>query len=428
MITGANATVYSQSSTCAGTVAVGGACTVNVVFKPTAAGATAASLNINVANGTATQSVPLTGTGVTPSFTAAPTALAFGVQSTVVPGSPLPVTVTNTGTIAVPITSILVQGANPALFSQTNTCAGSVAVGGACTINVVFAPTAVGAATAAIHINVAGGVASQSISLSGTGAIPTYTVAPATVDFGTQSTTTASAPVRLTVSNTGSLALPLTGIALAGPNANQFSQSNTCTNSLAVGANCTVSLVFAPAVAGVDSATLNINSGGGAAVQSVALTGTGATPTYMVSPGALAFGNQNTGSASAPQTVTIANTGSIDVPLNTIALSGAGAGQFAQSGDCASTLAPGASCSVQVRFAPAIPGGQSRPADGLIGAQQLCGEPHRHRDDPGNPYLECRHDPSWNAGDAHLVSPGGELQCNGWVGRRWLERQPARQW
>jgi hypothetical protein len=358
-ITGANATVYSQSNACAATIAVGAACTVNVVFKPTAAGATTASLNVNIANGAATQAVALTGTGVTPSYTAAPTTLAFGVQSTAAASTPLSITVTNTGTIAVPITSILVQGANPAVFSQTNTCAGTVAVGGACTVNVVFTPTAVGAATATLHINVAGGVASQSISLSGTGAVPLYTVAPASVDFGTQRTTTASAPVRLTVSNTGLLVLPIAGIALAGANANQFSQSNTCSSSLAVGANCTVNLVFAPSVPGVDSATLNVNGGGGAAAQSVALTGTGATPTYTVSPGTLTFGSQDAGSTSAPQTITITNTGSILVPVNSIVLTGAGAAQFSQTANCPSTLAPGASCTVQVRFVPATAGSQS---------------------------------------------------------------------
>jgi hypothetical protein len=109
----------------------------------------------------------------------------------------------------------------------------------------------------------------------------------------------------------------------------------------------------------VESASLNINSGGGAPTQSVALTGTGATPTYVVSPGQLSFGSQNTGSAGAPQTVTIANTGSIAVPLNAIVLSGAGAAQFSQAGNCTGSLAPGASCAVQVRFTPATPGAQS---------------------------------------------------------------------
>ncbi len=358
-ITGANAPMYSQSNTCASTVAVGGACTVNVVFKPSAAGATTASLNVNIANGAVTQAVALTGAGVTPSFTATPNSLAFGVQSTAAASAPLVITLVNSGTIAVPITSIAVQGANPALFSQTNTCAGTIAVGGACTIQVVFAPMAVGAATATIYISVAGGIPSQSVSLSGTGAVPTYTVVPAAVAFGTQSTTAASAPAQLTVSNTGRLVVPITGIALAGANANQFSQSSTCTSSLAVGATCTVSVVFAPSVTGASSATLNIESSGGAAAQSVALTGTGATPTYMVSPGALSFGNQTTGSASAPQTLTIANTGSIVVPVNAIALTGAGAAQFSQTGNCTSALAPGASCTVQVRFVPATPGSHS---------------------------------------------------------------------
>ena len=51
-----------------------------------------------------------------------------------------PVTLTNTGSSALAITSITISGANLHLFSQTNTCGTSVAVGSTCTISVVFKP------------------------------------------------------------------------------------------------------------------------------------------------------------------------------------------------------------------------------------------------------------------------------------------------
>ena len=120
-----------------------------------------------------------------------------------------------------------------------------------------------------------------------------------------------------------------------------------------------MSVVFAPQVAGADSASLNISTGGGAAAQSIPLTGTGAAPSYMVSPGTLSFGSQATGSTGDPQSVTIANTGSIVVPIGAVALGGAGAAQFSQAGNCTGPLAPGASCTVQVRFVPTTPGSQS---------------------------------------------------------------------
>jgi hypothetical protein len=55
----------------------------------------------------------------------------------------------------------------------------------------------------------------------------------------------------------------------------QFSQSNTCGTSVAVGANCTISVEFKPNSTGSKSATLNVNTGDGAGTQTVALSGTG---------------------------------------------------------------------------------------------------------------------------------------------------------
>ncbi len=359
-LSGASGGLYSQTNNCGATVAVNGSCTINVVFKPTAAGATTATLNINVAGGAPAQPVSLAGKGVAPAFIVSPASLPFGIQSTTAASAPLAIMVTNTGTIALPITSVLIQGANQAVFAQSNSCtAAPVAVGAACAITVVFAPTTAGAAAATLLVNAAGGVAAQSVALTGTGVAPTYTVSPGAVAFGTQSTTAASAPVALTVTNTGSLPVPLTGISLAGANAAQFSQTNTCGGSIAVGGGCAISVVFRPSADGTATASVNINSGGGAAAQSVALSGTGATPTLTVSPDSLSFGDQSMGVASAPLSVTVTNTGAIAVAVNGITLGGADANQFSQTNSCAASLAPGSACAVQVRFSPTTLGSRS---------------------------------------------------------------------
>ncbi|MGO8856993.1 MAG: choice-of-anchor D domain-containing protein, partial [Steroidobacteraceae bacterium] len=79
----------------------------------------------------------------------------------------------------------------------------------------------------------------------------------------------------VTVQNTGTIALPLTNITLSGANPGQFSQTNTCGTSVAVGTTCTISVVFKPTWTGSIQATLNVNAGAGAGTQTVALTGTG---------------------------------------------------------------------------------------------------------------------------------------------------------
>jgi len=60
-LNGANANQISQTNTCVSPIACGQNCTINVVFRPTGAGAKAANLNGNVGGGT--QTVALTGTG-----------------------------------------------------------------------------------------------------------------------------------------------------------------------------------------------------------------------------------------------------------------------------------------------------------------------------------------------------------------------------
>jgi outer membrane protein assembly factor BamB len=118
-------------------------------------------------------------------------------------------------------------------------------------------------------------VATWSNQLAVYGLLSTYTVSSTSLAFGSQTANVASAPQLITVTNTGTVVLPITSITLSGANSLQFSQSNTCGTSVAVGANCTISVEFKPNSTGSKSATLNVNTGDGAGTQTVALSGTG---------------------------------------------------------------------------------------------------------------------------------------------------------
>ena len=77
------------------------------------------------------------------------------------------------------------------------------------------------------------------------------------------------------------------------------------------------------------------------------------TPAVLsISPTSLDFGSQPVNLASAPQSVTVANRGQTAVEIEVL-VSGI---DFSQTNDCGSTLAAGASCTVQVVFRPAISG------------------------------------------------------------------------
>lgn len=79
-----------------------------------------------------------------------------------------------------------------------------------------------------------------------------------------------------------------------------------------------------------------------------------------LAPGELVFGSQAVGTVSAPQTITLSNPGTAPVMVTSVVVSGpfvtvAGA----SCGAVPITLSPGASCSQNLAFAPAAPGGAS---------------------------------------------------------------------
>jgi hypothetical protein len=273
-ITGTGSGQFSQTNTCGTPVPIGSTCTISVIFKPTSVGTPTVSLNINGGSGSGTQTVTLTGTAVAPNYTVSPPSLAFGSVQTKTASAPQLVTVTNFGGAALPVKGITLTGKNAPQFSQTNNCSTSVPAGSACTISVTFAPTSVGTPTATLNLNVSGSAA-QTVSLSGTAVAPSYTISPTSLAFGTVQTKTTSAPQPVTVTNQGLAALAITSITLSGKNASQFSQSNTCGTPVPTGSTCTISIVFAPGSVGSKVATLNVSGGGGAGIQTVALTGSG---------------------------------------------------------------------------------------------------------------------------------------------------------
>src|SRR6202022_4538129 len=116
-----------------------------------------------------------------------------------------------------------------------------------------------------------GGSPTASVSVSGS---PASTLSVLSISFGNQVVGTASAGQAITLSNTGSAALRLFGIAEALP----FTQTNTCGSSLAAGATCTINVTFAPTTVGDFSSNLSITDNANGSPQAVALSGIGVAP------------------------------------------------------------------------------------------------------------------------------------------------------
>jgi hypothetical protein len=84
----------------------------------------------------------------------------------------------------------------------------------------------------------------------------------------------ASPPVNTTLTNLGPVALTINSIAVTGPNASEFAETNTCGSSLAVGSSCTISMTFtASVVVTPQVATVLVSDNAAGGGQTVALFG-----------------------------------------------------------------------------------------------------------------------------------------------------------
>jgi hypothetical protein len=125
----------------------------------------------------------------------------------------------------------------------------------------------------------------NSVAVFGLLSAPAAVLSTGGLDFGSLPVGTTSAPVSVTLFNTGNAALTMRSISFAGTNPGDFTQNNDCGSSIAPGANCTVSISFQPSAAGTRAGSLTIADDAANSPQIVNLTGagTGNESTYTIS-------------------------------------------------------------------------------------------------------------------------------------------------
>lgn len=179
------------------------------------------------------------------------------------------VTLTNSGTTALTISSMRPQGP----FSMSTTCGSSLAVGASCSVSSTFTPKKQGPASGTITISDSASSKPQVIELVGTGTV--VKLAPTKLNFGTEKVGSKSAPQTIQMTNVGGATVDITKIQLAGNDPKDFSEKTGCTSTLAAHASCTFTITFDPQKTGSRVAALQISDSGGGSPQSVQLTGTG---------------------------------------------------------------------------------------------------------------------------------------------------------
>jgi hypothetical protein len=108
-----------------------------------------------------------------------PASVTFPSQTVGTSSSPVPVTLTNTGAVALTVTSVTLGGVDAGEFSQTNNCT-KVEPAATCTIKVQFMPTAVGGSVANLMVADDAAGSPQKVALSGTGTATTdFAIGPA---------------------------------------------------------------------------------------------------------------------------------------------------------------------------------------------------------------------------------------------------------
>jgi len=219
-----------------------------------------------------------------------PPSLAFGNQAVGTTSAARKITLANTGTATLTITSITISGP----FEQTNTCGTSVKAGKNCAISVTFSPTKTGQVTGAVTVTDNASNSPQSVSLSGSG-VTGVTVSPTTLTFPTTTVGTTSAPLTSTLANNNATTLTITSITITG----NYEQTNTCGTSVPAASKCTISVTFTPQSTGTLTGVVTITDSATNSPQKINLTGTGQASgatlnSISISPGSALLSAGNT--------------------------------------------------------------------------------------------------------------------------------------
>jgi hypothetical protein len=268
------------------------------------------------------------------------TALSFGDEALNDTSAAKTVTLTNTGSATLYISSIAASG-NFAI--SANTCGATLAVNAKCKVSVTFTPTVLGALTGTLTFTDNASNSPQTVTLSGTGIEPA-TLTPASATYANQAVGTTSAAKTFTLTNNQNVALTSIGISTTG----DFAVSAaTCTASLAAKGKCTISVTFTPTATGKRTGQLSVSDSASNSPQTSSLTGTGIVPATLT-PASATF-TAKVGTTSAAKTFTLTN-------MQNVALTGIAISTYApyavSATTCTTSLAAKAKCTISVTFTP----------------------------------------------------------------------------
>jgi len=344
---------FDVTHSCAGTLPVGASCQISAA--PSAKAPSAVTYNMAVtAPGTAAPATLTLETYERPTEGPAPQlSLSDSLvnMGTLKPGQRMNVSaqLTNVGTAAALLGGI----SSGAGFTVTDDCPDTLGVGATCTISANFASY-----EAQIHSHTMGltsGRAGRTEALTfyaevqkDPALLPALELDQSFLSFGPLDAGAAETK-KAVLTNRGTAPALLSGITATAP----FSVTSACPAQLEVGASCDIIVTFNAFTQGTAPAQVMTIKAQNGVTRPLLLNGgvnggDSQAPNLVFAPNDLDFGDLSVGQSATLETV-VKNDGVSDAKVSDIKVD-FGAANFSQTNNCTATLAPGATCRVNVTF------------------------------------------------------------------------------
>ncbi len=357
----AAASFEMATETCtAAAVPAGGSCGVEIRFHAGVEGEARAVLEVDSNAGPEPYRVPLNGAGIAPHIAITPKRLSFGEVAVKASSRPHTLRLASTGSDQLQIGQLNLTGADASSFTVSG-CAGvSVAPGEECRLEVLFRPGRAGLHRAELQVQHNAEDERQALPLNGIGVAARLSLNRPSIDFGDVRIGT-EARQQLTLSNAGRSELKVLRLRLTGRQAAFELMPAGCDSGTVLGPNaaCTLTIVFRPTAAGIQRLQLVIDHSAGSA-REVPVNARGTAPPVpeiRLEPDRFDFPDRWVGDRSTIKTLTVSNPGTARLSLEELLIAGEHPDDFQLvAGSCASFVAPGASCTVGIRFVPTVAG------------------------------------------------------------------------
>lgn len=209
-------------------------------------------------------------------------------------------------------------------------------------------------------------------------ASPAVQLNPQVLPFGAVPLGIPSASQLVTITNNSGSAVTFTSISTTG-NYQVSTAGTSCFTGvpLSFGSTCAIAVTFTPNLAGdggANEGTLVLQDNATGSPQTALLKGTGVTSVVALAPSSVSFSSQFAGTTSAPQIVTLVNSGSATLSITGISVTAKSG--FAETNDCSTSVAAGSSCTISVTFSPTGSGtssGTLSVSDNSTGSPQTVG-------------------------------------------------------